>query len=240
MILPFELVIQYRQNIDAKVNVVFVGHYGISLAGKAVKRTVPLWVLFIAVQWIDVLWAIFVLMGIEKVRIVPGITATNPLDLYYMPYTHSLVATVVWSILGFVFYKLFFRRDTQRGAIIVGVAVFSHWVLDFIVHRPDLPLYDNAMKVGLGLWNYPLVAFALEVVILFAGIYFYLRNATPFRGVGVYGMIVFGLVLVAIQGLVFFGAPPTSDKAAALTALISYLVFAAVAAWLDKKRQYSK
>ena len=218
----------------------FVGHYGVSLAGKAVNRTVPLSILFIAVQWIDVMWAIFVLMGIEKVRIVPGITATNPLDLYYMPYTHSLVATILWSILAIVLYKLFVKRNTGRAAIIVGVAVFSHWILDLVVHRPDLPLYDNTMKVGLGLWNYPFVAFALEIVVLFAGIYFYLRETKPAQTVGVYRMIIFGVVLVAIQALVFFGAPPTSDKAVALAALISYLVFAAIAGWLDRSANIRK
>src|SRR5216684_6212030 len=90
---------------------VFVGHYGPSLAAKALKKTIPLWVLFIAVQWVDVLWSIFVLLGIEKVRIVPGITATNPLDLYYMPYTHSLIGSMPWSIAASVAYYMFRRGD---------------------------------------------------------------------------------------------------------------------------------
>src|SRR6266487_831796 len=160
----------------------FVGHYGPSLAAKALKKTIPLWVLFIAVQWVDVLWSIFVLLGIEKVRIVPGITATNPLDLYYMPYTHSLVAAIGWSFIAVLIYKVFYTDDGWSSAAIVGAAVFSHWVLDLLVHRPDLPLYDNTMKVGLGLWNFPTLAFSLEVVFLFLGLYLYLRATEPVNG----------------------------------------------------------
>src|SRR5262245_14818574 len=119
----------------------FVGHYGVSFDAKIVDKRIPLWVLFIAVQFIDVLWAVFVLMGIEKVRITPGITATNPLDLYYMPYTHSLLAALAWSVVGSIGYKAIYKDAKQAG--VVAAAIFSHWVLDLIVHRPDLPLYGD-------------------------------------------------------------------------------------------------
>src|SRR5437773_6343722 len=119
----------------------FVGHYGVSFAAKKAEPSIPLWVLFIAVQLLDVLWAPFILLGIEKVRIVPGITASNPLDLYYMPYTHSLVAAVFWSCVGGIVYQFAARPSRGQSSLVVGLAVFSHWVLDFIVHRPDLPLY---------------------------------------------------------------------------------------------------
>ena len=108
-----------------------------------------MWVLFIAEQLLDVWWAIFVLLGIEKVRIVPGITATSPFDLYYMPYTHSLIGSVIWSIGAGLLYYLFRTRDGRIAAAIVGAAVFSHWVLDLLVHRPDLSMYDDTLKVGL-------------------------------------------------------------------------------------------
>src|ERR1700732_4362462 len=152
----------------------FVGHYGPSLAAKAAKNSVPLWVLFIAVQLLDVFWSFFVLFGIEKVRIVPGITATNPLDLYYMPYTHSLVGAVLWSIAAGIAYYVFRKANGWSAAAFVGAAVFSHWVLDLLVHRPDLPLYDNSFKVGLGHWNYPMLAFPLEIAVLFSGMYLYI------------------------------------------------------------------
>jgi len=145
----------------------FVGHYGVSFAAKRAEPAIPLWVLFIAVQLLDVLWAPFVLLGIEKVRIVPGITASNPLDLYYMPYTHSLIGAIGWSVVAFLAYRFALRSASLRAAAIVGLTVFSHWVLDFLVHRPDLPLYDNSAKVGLGLWNLPAVAFGLEALLLF-------------------------------------------------------------------------
>jgi hypothetical protein len=144
----------------------FVGHYAASYGAKSLEQRVPLWVLFVAVQFLDVLWGIFVLLGIEKVRIVPGITATNPLDLYYMPFTHSLVAALLWSAIAAVAYHLWQGRTSgNRGVILVGAAVLSHWFLDFLVHRPDLPLWANQFKVGLGLWNHPGVAFGLEAAL---------------------------------------------------------------------------
>jgi hypothetical protein len=214
----------------------FIGHYGPSFASKAWIRSVPLWVLFLAVQLVDVFWSIFVLLGIEKVRIVPGITATNPLDLYYMPYTHSLPATLIWSVIAAVGYRILWRVSDWRAPAIVGGAVFSHWVLDLLVHRPDLPLYDDTLKVGLGLWDYPVLAFAMEIALLFGGMILYLRSTTPKDNIGRYGMVVFGVVAVAMQSVVFFGAPPTSPEAAAAIALVSYFGFAAVVYWLEGKR----
>ena len=211
----------------------FVGHYGISFAARALRPEVPLWLLFIAVQWLDVVWAPLILLGIEKVRIVPGFTATNPLDLYYMPYTHSLVAALLWSATAYVVYRFVWRHADRRGALVVAGAVFSHWVLDVIVHRPDLPLYDNSAKVGLGLWNAPLVAFGLELALLFGAMYLYFRNRS---GGGRAPMIVFGLVMLGIQAYVFFGPPPASDKAAAVTALVAYAIFAFVAYVLEQRR----
>jgi hypothetical protein len=214
----------------------FVGHYGPSLAAKALKKSIPLWVLFIAAQLLDVFWSIFVLLGIEKVRIVPGITATNPLDLYYMPYTHGLIGSILWAIAASIAYYVFRKVDGLAAATLVGATVFSHWVLDWLVHRQDLPLYDNTLKVGLGLWNYPVFAFVLEVAILLGGMYLYLKTTKSVARGGRYGMVIFGLVMFAFQAYVFFGPPPSSDRSAAVTALVSYFSFAAVAYWLEKKR----
>jgi len=208
----------------------FVGHYGVSFAAKKAEPALPLWVLFIAVQLLDVLWAPFVLLGIEKVRIVPGFTASNPLDLYYMPYTHSLLAAIGWSIVSFLAYRFAVRSAAPRAAAIVGLAVFSHWVLDFLVHRPDLPLYDNTAKVGLGLWNLPAVALGLEALLLFGAMWLYLRHTARRTA-----MLVFGVVMLAIQVYVFFGPPPSSDKAAAGTAFASYVIFALVIRALERR-----
>jgi hypothetical protein len=208
----------------------FVGHYGVSFASKSADRSIPLWVLFIAVQLLDVAWAPFVLLGIEKVRIVPGITASSALDLYYMPYTHSLIAALLWSAAAFGVYRLMAPRGGSRPALIVGAAVFSHWVLDLLVHRPDLPLYDNTAKVGLGLWNFPVPALVLELAVLFGGIWIYLRTVAPRRT----SMIVFGAVMACIQAYINFGPPPASDKSIATTALVAYLLFAFVIGMLER------
>jgi len=215
----------------------FVGHYGPSFAIKSIQPSIRLWVLFIAVQLLDVGWSVLVLLGVEKVRIVPGITASNPLDLYYMPFTHSLVAALVWAVAAIILSRFLLGvRDWSVG-LWIGVAVFSHWVLDFVVHRRDLPLYDDTAKVGLGIWNYPIVALSLEALILFAGMIMYLRKTRPLNNVGRLGPPIFGVVMLAIQGYIFFGPPPASPVAAAVTALVSYVLFAAVVHWLDGNRE---
>lgn len=208
----------------------FIGHYGVSFAARRVDASIPLWILFLAVQLLDVAWAPFVLLGIEKVRIVPGFTASNPLDLYYMPYTHSLPAALLWALGAALAYRfLVDRRGGMRAAVVIGLAVFSHWILDVIVHRPDLPLYGDRAKIGLGLWNLPVIAFALEAALLFGGMWLYFDAAPKLRK----GMVLFGIVMLAVQALVFFGPPPASDHAAALKALVAYVVFAAVARILE-------
>lgn len=209
----------------------FIGHYGPSFLAKRADRTIPLWVLFVAVQFLDVLWAPFVLLGIEKVRIVPGFTKASPLDLYYMPYTHGLLTAIGWSIAFGVAYQLIARPSTTRASIIVGLAVFSHWVLDLLVHRPDLPLYDNSAKVGLGLWNVPEIELPLEALLLLGGIWWCFRdNLSRARTT-----FVFGVLLVALQVYFFFAPPPPSDTAIALTALVSYVVIAFVIWWLQDR-----
>ena len=211
----------------------FVGHYGVSFAARKSAPSVPLWVFFVAVQLLDFAWAPLVLLGIEKVRIVPGITATNPLDLYYMPYTHSLVAALVWSAGAFAAYRLANRDGGSRAALVVAAAVFSHWVLDFVVHRPDLPIYDDTAKVGLGLWNFPALAFGLEAAFLFGGLWLYFQTGAA-RRIATAGFCV---LMLAIQVAVFFGPPPPSDKTAAVMAIASYVIFAAVIRLLEGRRQ---
>jgi hypothetical protein len=214
----------------------FVGHYGVAFAVKSERNKIPLWVLFVAVQLLDFLWAPFVLLGIEKVRMVPGITATNSLDLYYMPYTHSLIGALVWSSLGALAYKVAAGAKASRvAALIVALAVFSHWILDLVVHRPDLAIYDDTWKVGFGLWNYRGLEFGVEIAILVGGILLCLkRNNSVARKVGI---VVFGVVLILIQaGNTFVSRPLSSDGAFAITALIFYTLFAGIAFLLEKRR----
>jgi hypothetical protein len=211
----------------------FVGHYGVSFMAKRAAVSIPLWMLFLAVQLLDVLWAPLVLLGVEKVRIVPGFTATNPLDLYYMPYTHSLVAASVWSIAAAFAYRRIARSADFRAGMMVGLAVFSHWLLDLLVHKPDLPLYDNALKVGLGLWDRPALALGLEAILLFGGMWLLLAR----RPMQVLPLLVLGLVMLAVQVYVFFGPPPPSPAAAAGTALIGYAAFAVLIWWVVDRRR---
>jgi hypothetical protein len=208
----------------------------VSFGVKRVAPAIPLWVLFLAVQFLDVLWAPFVLLGIEKVRIVPGFTASNPFDLYYMPYTHSLPGALLWSCVGAVVYQIVARPARRQASVVIGLAVFSHWVLDFIVHRPDLPLYDNSAKVGLGLWNAPALAFGLEVALLLGGMWLCFRGRLG-RFPGTLG---FGVLMCGVQAYVFFGPPPVSDRAFAWTALVAYAMFASVIWWLQDRHGRSE
>jgi membrane-bound metal-dependent hydrolase YbcI (DUF457 family) len=217
----------------------FVGHYGVAFAVKTPRNKIPLWVLFVAVQLLDFLWAPFVLRGIEKVRFVPGITSTNALDLYYMPYTHSLIGALFWSAVAFVIYKIGWRNiASNSAALLVGFAVFSHWLLDLIVHRPDLAIYDDTLKVGFGLWNHRGIEFVLEIGILLFGAVLYLkRNRAIARKIGI---ITFVAVLALIQtSNTFVRQPPSSGPAFAITALIFYTVFAVIAFLLEKRRAIS-
>lgn len=214
----------------------FIGHYGAAYALKRWRPDISIFALFIAVQLLDVAWSVFVFTGVEKVRIVPGITETNSLDLYYMPYTHSLLAALVWATASGVAYRTL-KRAAAGAGIVIGLAVFSHWVFDFLVHRPDLPLYDNVKKVGLGWWNFPRFALLLEVGILLGGLVLYLRGT---RGVGVLGSIgpwLFVVLLIVVQATVFFGGAVGSPNQAAVIALVSYVLFAAIALWLDHHRR---
>jgi hypothetical protein len=217
----------------------FAGHYGVSFLVKKAEPRLPLWTLFLATQLIDVLWVVFVLSGIEHYRIVPGITASLPLDLYYMPYTHSLAAVATWSAAVFAACRWVIPISgfrSNRSAFLLALAVFSHWVLDLVVHRPDLPLYDNTYKVGFGLWNFPLPALVLESAFLFGGIGFYLRSSRATSFAGRYGMIFFGLAILAAHCLLLWGPLPGSPAQGAVELGSLYFILSAGAFWLEKKR----
>ena len=154
----------------------FIGHYGPAFALKGAARPIPLWALFLGVQWLDVGWALLVLAGIEKLRIVPGFTAGSPLDLYYMPYTHGLPGALALSVLFGLIVAGWLGAPRGRLFLAAAAAAFSHWVLDLVVHVPDLPLYDNHAKVGLGLWRHVGVSASLEIGLLVWGAWLYARN----------------------------------------------------------------
>src|SRR5215467_9234007 len=148
----------------------FVGHYSVAFAAKSERNKIPLWVLFIAVQFLDYIWATLALLGIEKLRVVKGFTAGSMLDSYFHPYSHSLITAIAWSVVAALAFKAVCSRYgchyPKSAPLIIGIAVFSHLILDLVAHPRDLPIYDNTAKVGFGLWNYRDPEFALEIGLL--------------------------------------------------------------------------
>jgi hypothetical protein len=216
----------------------FVGHYSVAFAAKTEQNKIPLWILFVAVQFLDYIWATLVLLGIEKLRVIKGFTAGSMNDSYFHPYSHSLITAVIWSVVAGLSYKPLCRwlgyRYTKSTSLIIGVAVFSHWILDLIAHPRDLPIYDNTAKVGFGLWNYRTPEFALEIALLVAGIVLYLtRNVLPV--IRKAAVIAFGIVLLVVQmGDTYVPRTPLSDKQTALGVWIFYSLFVLIALAVEK------
>jgi membrane-bound metal-dependent hydrolase YbcI (DUF457 family) len=210
----------------------FVGHYSAALAAKAAEPRVPLWTFVIGCQLLDVVWAGLVMAGVEKVRIDPSLPGSS-LDLYHMPWTHSLPSALAWSVAAGLAVRWFMKLPV-RAAVFVGLVVFSHWVLDLVVHRPDLELWYGRAKVGLGLWNFPAPEEALEIGLLaVAGVFW---TAWRIRdGRHAWPAALFLALLVALQ---IYAA--TSDEGSAdrvkfgATALVAYLAVGFVA-WLVER-----
>jgi hypothetical protein len=212
----------------------FIGHYGVSLAANPLRPRVPLWVWFIAVQWMDVVWSILVLLGVEKLRIVPGFTEVSALDLYYMPYTHSLPGSIVLSLLLGAIVAMFVSENRATTFLLVTAASFSHWVLDLLVHVPDLPLYDDRAKVGFGLWRVVALSLPLELILLGIGAWLYARWVT-FKGT--FGRYVYWGFVVGLAALQVYGnlgpQPSSPDIMMATTSLALYVALALLAAWIE-------
>jgi hypothetical protein len=214
----------------------FVGHYGVSFAAARTRVLLPLWVWFIAVQWLDVAFMTLTLVGVEKVRIAEGFTESNDLDLYYMPFSHGLVGALAMSLIFAVIVAAVFQSGRRPlGFALVALASFSHWLLDLVMHTPDLPIYDDdSTKVGLGLWDQPAIALPFELAFLALGAWLYARSVTSTsRGKRlIWGF--FGLLAI-VQIISHFGPTPTSPEAFAVTALVAYVVLAALAGWVERR-----
>ena len=209
----------------------FIGHWAPALAAAAHPRAPKLGTLFVAAQLVDWGFSALLLTGAERMRVVPGITAMNPMDLYDMPYTHSLVGCAAWA-LGFAALVWVARRDSLAAGI-AGAVVLSHWLLDLIVHRPDLTLTGSPPKLGLGLWNHPLIEMPLELALTFGALTFYLSRT---RGPAL-PAIVLGAVLLALQLVNWFG--PVASEVTPETSYLAFFAFglATLAAWwLGKTR----
>jgi hypothetical protein len=215
----------------------FVGHYAACLAAKKFEKRVSLGVLFLAVQFLDILFFPLVLLGIERINIIERYTASTHFELEYMPYSHSLLAAALWSGAAYALFRWVVVKH-KAVAMFVGLAVFSHWVLDLLVHVPDLPLWsDTSLKLGFGLWNYPVVTFTIEAVLLLSALWLYLRSTTATTAIGKYGMPVCVILLILLNIGNIFGPVGDPDKTSlAISALAAYFLFAGVAFWLDRKR----
>jgi hypothetical protein len=215
----------------------FIGHFGVGFAGKKFDKSVSLGTYFMAAQWIDLIWPILLLLGVEKVEIEPGISAVTPLDFIYYPFTHSLLAAIIWGVLfGLVYFLI---KKKLKTAIILGALVVSHWFLDLLVHIPDLSLIPGLdLKVGLGLWNNFIATLIVEGLIFIGGIYLYLKTTKPKNKTGnftVWGLIIF-LTLIYIGNL--FGPPPDSVQAIAVVGNAQWLIIL-LGYWIDRNRTSS-
>jgi LexA-binding, inner membrane-associated putative hydrolase len=212
-----------------------LGHYGVGFAAKRAAPRTSLGTLNLAAELLDELWPIFVLMGIETVRVVPGLMAANPLDFVYYPYSHSLAAAVAWSVLlGGSYYAV---RRYPRGAVVVGLLVLSHWLLDVPMHRPDLPLWPGSdVKVGLGAWRSIPLTIVIELAVFGWGLVVYLRTTRAKDRVGSTALWVMVIALLAIFFGAFFSAPPADGRAVATGALGLWL-FVPWGWWVDRHRE---
>jgi hypothetical protein len=213
----------------------FLGHYGVAFAARRAAPRTSLGTTVFAAQFLDELWPVLLLLGVERVRIAPGLMAANALDFVSYPISHSLATAVGWGLLIGLAY--FAARRYGRGAGVVGAAVVSHWVLDLPMHRPDLPLWPgSATKVGLGLWNSVAATVAIELGLLALGLAVYLRGTRARDGVGRWGLWAMVAVLVAIFAGGLTGAPPPNERALALMTLLLWL-FVPWGWWVDRHRE---
>ncbi len=214
-----------------------IGHYGPAFAIKAIDKKVSLWMLFIAVQLPDIIWGTLILTGIEKAYINPSLES-NPLDLSYMPYSHGMLSTIIYSLVAVGILMLFpYFRKNKSSAWWIGAAIFSHWILDFLSHRPDLPLYGNSAKVGLGLWNYPTLAVIIEVGIFIAGAIWYAIRVEGFKGWANYlfwGFVGIASIASSVRG---DAMSPGSVDTVAISAMIFYAVATTIIYFVEKNER---
>jgi hypothetical protein len=233
-------------NYFKRKNIMFIGHYAVSLALKSVQPKLSLGWLFIAVQFVDFLFFSFALFDLERFSLMENYTESTHFKLDYMPFSHSLVACFLWALAIYLLVKLFMssqKKQVMNTALVIFVAVVSHWCLDLLVHTPDLPLFlDNSYLLGFGLWNIAWLTYLLEAIFILAGLYWYMTstNKTGVKDTTIakYGMPTFVVFLLVINVINIFGPLSEEDTvvSTAISALLAYSVFALIAFWLDKKR----
>ena len=211
-----------------------IGHIATGFAAKRVCRDVSLGILVMAAMFIDLLWPIFTLIGWESLELDPGNTAVVPINLIHYPWSHSLLFTLIWALLfGGIYYLI---RRNSKASLLLGGLVIGHFLLDFITHRPDLPLtpYEKVL-VGLGLWHSVIGTIVVEGGIFVLGLLIYIRNTQAKNRTGTYSLIGLIAFLTIIYFANIFGPPPPTADVVPYTALSMWL-FVAWAFWIDRNR----
>lgn len=214
----------------------FIGHFSVAIAASAHPRAPRLGVLIAASQLVDIGFFALMIAGVERMRLEPGATVMNPMDLYFMPYTHSLLGSAAWA-LGFGLLVGAIMRS-RTGGMIAGAVVLSHWLLDFLTHRPDLGLLGDSNKAGLGLWNHPAIAMPLELALIGGAFLLYARATRPRLPSGRWSLWAFAAVLLVMQAIDWFGPKPTElDASLPVQALAAYGVATLLALWVGSTRE---
>jgi hypothetical protein len=211
----------------------FIGHYSAAFIAATHPKAPPLAALFVGAQLVDFGFFSLALAGVEAMRITPGFTVMNPMDLYHMPYTHSLLGGALWAIGFTLLLRIILTSWTP--AIIGGAVVLSHWFIDLLVHSADLTLWGSPPKLGFGLWNHPLIEMPLEIALTFGTMWLFLRATTPTRKS--YAVPVLIVVLLALQAFNWFAPPPASfEPSQPIMALIAFVILTALALWVGRTR----
>ena len=213
----------------------FIGHYALGFAAKRWAPRTSLGTLFVAPTLADLLWPIFLLLGWERAHVEPGPNPFLTLWLDDYPYSHSLLALIVWGALFGALYAR--RRGDRQAGLVLGLLVVSHWVLDFITHRPDEPLYPGGPELGLGLWNSIAGTLVVETLLLTAGVAIYARVTRARDGIGRWGFWGLVLVLAGSYYSSLYSPLPTDMRLVAITGLVFEFVFLALAWWVDRHRE---
>jgi len=212
----------------------FIGHFALGFAAKRAAPRLSLAVLFAAAQLADLLWPVFVALGLEHVRIEPGSTVFTPLDFVSYPYSHSLLMLIVWgSVLGWVVA----RRD-RRACLLVFALVVSHWVLDVVTHKPDMPIYPGGPKLGMRLWNHPRATMLIELAMYGGAIAMYVRATRPRDAIGRWAFVALAVIMLASYVMsVLSPSPPPSVGAIVIVGLVGGALLLVLAWWADAHRE---
>ncbi len=210
----------------------FIGHFGAGFAAKSVDKKISLGTLFLASQFIDLLWPILLLLGLESVKVEPGNTAVTPLNFVSYPISHSMFGVIILGVIFGIIY--FLLKKNLRGSILLGILVFSHWLLDLLTHRPDLQLFPwSDYKVGFGLWNSFYGTVIVEGLIFAVGVFIFYKIRklqSKSKKIWFWSLVI---LLAAIYIVNLFGPPPPSEEPIAIVGLSQWLIIA-WAYWIDK------